>query len=43
MDLMKLGFDESDADLIKKGFLIGRQCCQEGSHVFQSYQDWFQV
>ncbi|CAC5374512.1 FANCA [Mytilus coruscus] len=41
LEVLKIAFEESRTDHILKVFLISRQCCYEGSHVFQSYQDWF--
>ncbi|XP_063440425.1 Fanconi anemia group A protein homolog isoform X2 [Mytilus trossulus] len=41
LELLKMAFEESRTDHILKVFLICRQCCNEGSHVFHSYQDWF--
>ncbi|XP_071176875.1 Fanconi anemia group A protein homolog [Mytilus edulis] len=41
IELLKMSFEESRTDHILKVFLICRQCCFEGSHVFHLYQDWF--
>ncbi len=42
-DMLKQGLDSFDVENIIMGFLLARQSCLEGPHVFPTYAEWFKV
>ncbi len=42
-EMLSRSLEEGEMDGLVTGFLLARQACLEGLHVFPAYQDWFQV
>ena len=42
-DFLTEAFENSNLERLIPAFLIVRQACLEGAHVFISYQQWFAV
>ena len=42
-ETLKKGLEETCSSNLVISFLLARHCSAEGSHIFMSYSDWFQV
>ena len=42
-EMLQDAMESCEQEMLMAAFLIARQACLEGQHVFQSYTGWFHV